>query len=127
MTSWPITLPEGGWPVPREGDASTARFGEVWAVKAGGTTAPRLIVSGARYASARPDMVLTAIVDAPPEHPSYAPPASGFLGEEIPGVGRAQLDLVTVVYRDRLVQKLGELETSRHASVVGRVRDLIGP
>jgi hypothetical protein len=112
--------------VPRE-DAVTARFGEVWAVKAGGTTTPRLIVSGGRYTSARPDMVLTAIVDAPPEHPSYAQPASGFLGEEIPGVGRAQLDLLTVVYRDRLVHKLGELQADRHASVVGRVRDLIGP
>jgi hypothetical protein len=104
-----------------------ARFGEVWTVKVGGTTAPRLIISGLRYASARPDMVLTAIVDAPPEHPSYAPPASGFLGEEMPGVGRAQLDLVTVVYRDRLVNKLGELQADRHSSVVGRVRDLIGP
>ncbi|WP_345475925.1 hypothetical protein [Actinoallomurus oryzae] len=99
----------------------------MWAVKAGGKLAPRLVISGDRYASARPDMVLTAIVDAPPENPSYAPPASGFLGEEISGVGRAQLDLVVVVYRDRLVRKLGELDAARHASVVGRVRDLIGP
>src|SRR5689334_20371090 len=71
----------GGWPVPPEPGA--ARFGEVWTVKAGGKLAPRLVISGDRYASARPDMVLTAIVDAPPENPSYAPPASGFLGEEI--------------------------------------------
>jgi hypothetical protein len=108
-------------------EAGTARFGDVWTVKAAGELAPRLILSGGRYASARPDMVLTAVVDAPPDNPSYAPPASGFLGEEIPGVGRAQLDLVVVVYRDRLVHKIAELDTARHASVVGRVRDLIGP
>lgn len=105
----------------------SARFGEVWTVKAGGQLAPRLILSGSRYASARPDMVLTAIIDAPPDTPSYAPPSSGFLGEDIPRIGRAQLDLLMIVYRDRLVHKLGELDNARHASVVGRVRDLIGP
>lgn len=105
----------------------SARFGEVWTVKAGGQEAPRLIVSGARYAAARPDMVLTVIIDAPPDTPSYAPPASGLLGENIPRIGRAQLDLLAVVYRARLIQRVGELHADRHASVMGRVRDLIGP
>jgi hypothetical protein len=32
-----------------------------------------------------------------------------------------------VVYRDRLVHKLAEVDTARRASVAGRIRDLIGP
>jgi mRNA-degrading endonuclease toxin of MazEF toxin-antitoxin module len=111
--------------VPPDGPPA-ARFGEVWATRTAGQEAPRLIVSGRRYASGRPDMVLTAIIDAPPGHPSCAAPASGFLGEEIRGIGRAQLDLITVVYRDRLTRKLGELPADRHASVADRIRDLIG-
>jgi hypothetical protein len=43
-------------------------------------------------------MVLTAVIDAPPEHPSCASPASRFLGEHIPRIGRAQLDIITTVY-----------------------------
>ncbi len=108
-------------------DPSQARFGDVWAVETAGRADPRLVISGGRYASARPDMVLTVIIDAPPEHPSYAAPASGFLGEEIPGAGRAQLDLIVAVYRDRLTRKLAQLPAGRHASVAGRIRDLIGP
>lgn len=108
-------------------DPATASFGEVWAVHTVGEEAPRLIISGPRYATARPDMVLTVIIDAPPAHVSYAAPSSGMLGENIPGIGRAQLDLITVVYRDRLTRKLGQIEPTRHASVAGRIHDLIGP
>lgn len=107
--------------------AESARFGEVWLADLGAGPEPRLIVCGRRYASGRPDMVLTAVVDAPPEHASYAAPASGFLGEEIPGVGRAQLDIITTVYRHRLTERVTALAEERHESVAGRVRDLIGP
>jgi mRNA-degrading endonuclease toxin of MazEF toxin-antitoxin module len=107
-------------------DPGSAAFGEVWLADLGAGPEPRLIISGRRYASGRPEMVLTAVIDAPPQHPSYAAPASGFLGEEIPGVGRAQLDIITTVYRHRLTQRVTALADERHASVAGRVRDLIG-
>jgi mRNA-degrading endonuclease toxin of MazEF toxin-antitoxin module len=108
-------------------DASTAMYGDVWLVDLGGEPEPRLVISGRRYASGRPDSVLAAVIDAPPEHPSYAAPASGLLGEEIAGVGRSQLDMFTAVYRHRLVKRLGALSEDRHASVAGRIRDWIGP
>ncbi|HEX4657967.1 MAG TPA: type II toxin-antitoxin system PemK/MazF family toxin [Streptosporangiaceae bacterium] len=111
---------------PDDGPGSAA-FAEVWLADLGAGPEPRLIVSGRRYASGRPDMVLTAVIDAPPQHPSYAAPASGFLGEEVPGVGRAQLDIITTVYRHRLTERVTTLPEQRHASIAGRVRDLIGP
>lgn len=110
-----------------DGDPGSAAFGEVWLADLGGEPEPRLIISGRRYASARPDMVLTAVIDAPPQHPSYAAPASGLLGEQIPGVGRAQLDIITTVYRHRLTQRITAISDERRASVAGRIRDLIGP
>jgi mRNA-degrading endonuclease toxin of MazEF toxin-antitoxin module len=113
--------------VPPEEDPLAAGFGEVWLVDLGGELEPRLVVSGRRYASSREDTVLVSVIDAPPAHPSYAAPASGLLGEEIPGVGRAQLDILTTVYRHRLARRVGALPAERHTSVVGRIRDLIGP
>lgn len=102
-------------------------FGDVWLVDFGDEPEPRLVVSGRRYASGRPDTVLAAVIDAPPGHPSYAAPASGLLGEEIPGVGRVQLDIISTVYRQRLTRRVAALAPERHTSVVGRIRDLIGP
>lgn len=113
--------------MPPEDESPAAGFGDVWLVDLGGELEPRLVVSGRRYASGREDTVLVAVVDAPPAHPSYAAPASGLLGEEIPGVGRAQLDIITTVYRHRLARRVGGLDPERHVSVVGRIRDLIGP
>jgi mRNA-degrading endonuclease toxin of MazEF toxin-antitoxin module len=113
--------------VQRDADPADAQFGDVWLADVGAGPEPRLIISGRRYASSRPDMVLTAVIDAPPEHPSYASPASGFLGEHIPGVGRAQLDIITTVYRHRLTEQVAVLPCERHASVAGRIRDFVGP
>lgn len=110
-----------------DADPADADFGDVWLADLGAEPEPRLVISGRRYASGRPDMVLTAVIDAPPEHPSYASPASGFLGEHIPGIGRAQLDLITTVYRHRLTEQVAALPHERHASVAGRIRDLVGP
>lgn len=108
-------------------DASAAKFGDIWLVDLGGEPEPRLVVSGRRYAAGRPDTVLAVVIDAPPEHPSYAAPASGLLGEEISGVGRAQLDIITTVYRHRLVKRLGAIAPNRHAAVAGRIQDLFNP
>jgi hypothetical protein len=52
-----------------------AAFGDVWLAGLGAGPEHRLIISGRRYASGRPDMVLTAVIDVPPEHPSDASPA----------------------------------------------------
>lgn len=113
--------------MPPDAGPADAAFGDVWLANLGAGPEPRLIISGRRYASGRPDLVLTAVIDAPPGHPSYASPASGFLGEQIPGVGRAQLDIITTVYRHRLTERVATLRHERHASVAGRIRDLVGP
>lgn len=109
-----------------DADPADAAFGDVWLADLGAGPEPRLIISGRRYASGRPDMVLTAVIDAPRRNPSYASPASGFLGEHIPGAGRAQLDIITTVYRHRLTERIATLSQERHASVADRIRDLVG-
>ena len=52
----------------------------------------------------------------------------GVPGEEIPGAGRAQLDIITTAYRPASAHRAGHHPAGEeHASIAGRVRDLIGP
>lgn len=44
------------------------------------------------------------------------PSAAGFLGEEVPGVGRAELDIITTVCRYRLTERVSTAPTWRNGS-----------